>query len=126
MFILGSIAAMVAETVSQFVQLFPAPNAVYEYVSAFVDADLAWVVGFAYWLVYLSSYLDEPASDEYRYCFTAVFATQMLSAAKLLHLWQIAGGLDLTPTGGLPVWLFYSFIPFMLFLINLMGVKVKC
>jgi amino acid transporter len=38
-----------AEGVSEFIQLFPAPNAIVEYVRAFVDKDLGWVVGIAYW-----------------------------------------------------------------------------
>ena len=47
--IIGLIAIAVMEGVSEMVQLFPAPNAVVEYVKAFVDVDLAWVVGVAYW-----------------------------------------------------------------------------
>ena len=49
LFIIGIIAAMMMEGVSEFVQLFPAPNAIYHYVRAFVDEDLAWIAGFAYW-----------------------------------------------------------------------------
>jgi amino acid permease len=48
-FIMGLVAIAVMEGVSEMVQLFPAPNAVVEYVKAFVDADLAWVVGVVYW-----------------------------------------------------------------------------
>lgn len=40
---------MVMESVSELVQIFPAPNAIYEYVATFVDEDLAWVAGMAYW-----------------------------------------------------------------------------
>ncbi|KAI4597537.1 hypothetical protein KJ359_004239 [Pestalotiopsis sp. 9143b] len=107
--ILGLIAAMVAETIGEFVRLFPAPNAVYEYVYAFLDEELAVVTALAYW-----------------YCYAAVFANQMLSAAKLLHVWQVPNnaGLDLSPSGGLPAYLFYGIIPAVLFAINLSGVKV--
>ena len=48
-FIVSFITIMVMEGVSELTQLFPAPNAVFEYVRAFVDEDLAWVVGIAYW-----------------------------------------------------------------------------
>jgi len=37
------------ETLSELVQLFPAQNAIVEYVRTFVDEDAAWVVGIAYW-----------------------------------------------------------------------------
>lgn len=46
---IGFVAIMVMEGVSEMVQLFPAPNAVVEYIKAFVDADLAWIMGIAYW-----------------------------------------------------------------------------
>ncbi|KAF2995412.1 hypothetical protein E8E14_000267 [Neopestalotiopsis sp. 37M] len=102
--ILGLIAAMVVETVGQFVQLFPAPNAIYEYIWAFLDEELAGVVAIAYW-----------------YCYSAVFANQMLQIAKLLCYWQETMK---TSTDGLAVWLSYGFVPVFLFLINLSGVKV--
>ena len=37
------------EGLSELVQLYPAPNAIPEYIKSFVDHDLAWVCGFAYW-----------------------------------------------------------------------------
>jgi amino acid transporter len=45
----GVIAICAAEGLSELTQLFPAPNAIVEYVRAFVDEDLAWVIGIAYW-----------------------------------------------------------------------------
>lgn len=59
-----------------------------------------------------------------RYCFTAVFASEMVGAASRLVLWNDRSSLDLTSKGGLAVYLFYSLIPTMLFTINLCGVKV--
>jgi len=50
--IVGVIAICVMESVSELVQLFPCPNAIVEYTRAFVDRDLAWVVGIAYWYDY--------------------------------------------------------------------------
>jgi yeast amino acid transporter len=45
----GILTICVMECVSEFTQLFPAPNAIVKIVAAFVDEDLAWVVGIAYW-----------------------------------------------------------------------------
>ena len=47
--VMSVIAIMVMEGLSEFTQLFPAPNAIVEYVRTFVDPDLAWVAGIAYW-----------------------------------------------------------------------------
>lgn len=52
-FIVGAIAVAVMEGVSEMIQLFPAPNAIVEYIRNFVDADLAFVVGISYWLDHL-------------------------------------------------------------------------
>ena len=50
-FIVGVITICVMECVSELAQMFPTPNAIVEYVRIFVDEDLAWVVGIAYWFV---------------------------------------------------------------------------
>ena len=55
--IVGIIAIAVMEGVSELVQCFPVPNAIVEYVKTFVDEDLGWVVGIAYWLVFLPFYI---------------------------------------------------------------------
>ena len=49
--VMGIITVAMSEGVSELTQIFPAPNAIVEYVKTFVDADLAWVVGIAYWYV---------------------------------------------------------------------------
>lgn len=49
MLVMGVVVISTMEGLSELTQLFPAPNAVMEYVSAFVDRDWAWVVGVAYW-----------------------------------------------------------------------------
>ncbi|ORY60027.1 amino acid permease-domain-containing protein [Pseudomassariella vexata] len=95
--ILGLIAIFVGETISELVQVFPVPNAIFEYVYAFVDEDLAWVVGVCYW-----------------YSFASVFALQMLGAAALLSYWG--------PDGFLAPLVFYGVTPFVLFFLNLSGV----
>lgn len=45
----GVIAAFVGESVSELVQVFPAPNALYAYVENFVDEDLGWIASIAHW-----------------------------------------------------------------------------
>ncbi len=47
--VIGLIAIMVSECISEFIQQFPVPNALMTYVRVFLDKDLGWVVGFAYW-----------------------------------------------------------------------------
>ena len=47
--IVAVVAICTMEGVSEMVQLFRVPNALLEYVKYFVDEDLAWVVGVAYW-----------------------------------------------------------------------------
>ncbi|KAI0009693.1 amino acid permease-domain-containing protein [Xylariaceae sp. FL0662B] len=96
--VLGIIAVFVGETISEFVQVFPAPNGIFEYVHAFVDEELAWVVTVCYW-----------------YSYTSIFALQMFVAADLLRYW---GQQD-------SIWsllVFYGFGPFLLFFLNLSGV----
>jgi amino acid transporter len=46
---IGILSIMVSECISELVQQFPVPNALMKYVSTFVDEDLGWVVGIAYW-----------------------------------------------------------------------------
>lgn len=47
--IVGATAICVMEGISEMIQMFPTPNAIMEFVRVFVDEDLAWVVGVAYW-----------------------------------------------------------------------------
>ena len=47
--VVGVVAICVTEGISEMIQMFPTPNAIMEFVRVFVDEDLAWVVGVAYW-----------------------------------------------------------------------------
>lgn len=60
--LVGIITICVMECVSEFVQMFPTPNAIVEFVRIFVDEDLAWVVGLAYWLASLLTNLSSYSS----------------------------------------------------------------
>ncbi|KAL2011103.1 hypothetical protein VTN00DRAFT_3821 [Thermoascus crustaceus] len=95
--VIGIVAICVSECISELVQQFPVYNAVVEYVRVFVDEDLGWVVGVAYW-----------------YMFASVFAVQNLAAASLSQYW----GLDQT-------WqtlAFYVFAPLVILILNFLGV----
>ena len=48
----------------------------------------------------------------------------MISSAKLVKIWQTPHSLPLDATDGLPAYLFYGIAPAVLFLINLLGIKV--
>ncbi|KAI8629048.1 amino acid transporter [Xylariaceae sp. FL1651] len=95
--ILGLIAFAVGETVSEFVQVFPAPNGIFEYVHAFVDEEFAWVVAICYW-----------------YSFASVAATQVKQAGDLLAFYG--------PHESLVAIFIYGFTPIILFGLNLSGV----
>lgn len=47
--VVGLVAICVMEGVCEMVVMWPISNAMIEYVRAFVDKDLAVVVGFTYW-----------------------------------------------------------------------------
>ena len=47
--IVGITTICVMECIGEMAQMFPAPNALVEYVRVFVDPDLAWVMGVGYW-----------------------------------------------------------------------------
>ncbi|KAK3363172.1 amino acid permease-domain-containing protein [Lasiosphaeria hispida] len=95
----GLVAVCVGETVSELVQLWTVPNAVYYYIKQFVDTEAAWVVTGLYW-----------------YANAAVFAVQMLGAAKLVQFWDL--------TAIWPPFIFYLVVPFLLLSLNLAGISV--
>jgi yeast amino acid transporter len=115
----GVLAISVMECVSEFTQLFPAPNAIVEIVAAFVDEDLAWVVGIAYW--YIDSDIRElltlRLTSDTRYTYASIFANQLVEAAGLSSYWGLA-----------TIWQilgFYFLAPIVIIGINLCGVKVS-
>ena len=54
----GLVAVCVMEGVCEMINLWPISNAMIEFVRAFVDPDLAIVVGFTYWYVGLVRNLE--------------------------------------------------------------------
>jgi amino acid permease len=97
---IGLLAIVVSECISELSQQFPAPNAIVEYVKTFVDKELGWVVGIAYW-----------------YAFASVFAVQNLAAAELSKYW----GLSQT----FQTLFFYAVAPSVILILNFFGVFVS-
>ena len=96
---IGIVTISVGECISEFAQQFPAPNAIVEYVRVFVDEDLSWVIGIAYW-----------------YTFASVFAVENLAAAGLSTYW----GLSQTSQ----TLTFYVLSPLLILALNFCGVFV--
>jgi amino acid permease len=81
------------------VQVFRVPNAIYEYIAAWVDEDIAWVTGIMYW-----------------YCWATILPEEMLSAAALIKYWNLE-----TPW---PPLIFYFLVPVFFVALNLFPVYV--
>jgi amino acid transporter len=47
--VMGIIGICLGESLGEMTQQFPVYNAIVEYVRVFVDEELGWVVGIAYW-----------------------------------------------------------------------------
>jgi yeast amino acid transporter len=97
---IGLLAIVVSECISELSQQFPAPNAIVEYVKTFVDKDLGWVVGIAYW-----------------YAFASVFAVQNLAAAELSKYWGLSQTFQTLA--------FYAVAPLVILTLNFFGVFVS-
>lgn len=97
---MGIITISVSECVGEFSQQFAAPNAMVQYVRAFVDEELAYVVGIAYW-----------------YAFVSVFALENLGAAGLSSYWGLSQTFQTLA--------FYIAAPLIIFILNLFGVFVS-
>jgi yeast amino acid transporter len=99
MILAGAIAACVGETVGEMVQVFRVPNAIFAYIAAWVDEDIAWVVGILYW-----------------YCWATILPEEMLSAAALIKYWNLEAPW--------PPLVFYFLVPSFLVALNLFPVYV--
>jgi amino acid permease len=118
-------AICVMEGLSEMIIMWPVSNAMVEYVKAFVDRDLAIVVGLAYWFVrrFISFFtLWDAAPDgagtefSHRYTWSSIFFTLLIAASNFSKYWIPH------PTGR--TILFYFVISIGLVIINSFGVKV--
>ncbi|KUJ18808.1 uncharacterized protein LY89DRAFT_505325 [Mollisia scopiformis] len=71
--VVGLVTIFVMEGISEMIVLWPIPNAMMEFVAAFVDRDLAVIVGIAYW-----------------YTNAVTLAAIIIGAADLLDYWDIS------------------------------------
>ncbi|GAB7347545.1 hypothetical protein MBLNU459_g4436t2 [Dothideomycetes sp. NU459] len=95
--IVSVISIWVMNGIAEMIQLWPISNAFVEFVAAFVDRDLATVVGIAYW-----------------YAYSMAFQSLLVTAASLASRWD-------TPTV-LQGTIFYFVCPLCLYGLNYMGV----
>lgn len=100
--LIGLVGICVVEGLSEMIQMFPAPNAIVEYVRHFVDPDLAWVIGISYW-----------------YTNASLFLTLVLAAAEFYDFWE-----EDEQNNTVRVAVFYIFAPVVMLFINFWGVKV--
>ncbi|EOD43106.1 putative amino acid transporter protein [Neofusicoccum parvum UCRNP2] len=97
--VVGLLACMVMEGISEMVVIWPIPNPMVEFVRHFVDRDLANVVCFAYWYTYAIS-------------FAAVITT---AGDVVVAYWG---------DGTLPKVLIFILFPIVVFLINFNSVSI--
>jgi amino acid transporter len=90
----------IMEGIAEMIGHWPIANAMVEFVKAFVDKDLAIIVGLAYWYAYAIS-----------------FASLIISAANLASYW------DWSPI--LQDFIFIGGAPLLLLAINCLGVLVS-
>ncbi|KAL8796006.1 MAG: hypothetical protein Q9195_001582 [Heterodermia aff. obscurata] len=113
--VISIVAVCVMEGISEMIQCFPAPNAPMEYVKAFVDHDLAWVVGLMYW--YIKNHQDQQSSADAlypRYTYASIFAIQIVAAAGFSDYWNL--------TQVYQTIAFYGLAPVVLLFVNFAGV----
>jgi len=106
----------IMEGIAEMIGHWPIANAMVEFVKAFVDKDLAIVVGLAYWYV-IPLVLDYSITNESRYAYAISFATLIIAAANLASYWDWSVILqDFIFIGGVPI---------LLLVINCFGVFVS-
>lgn len=49
--VVSIVAICFMECLTELIQLFPVPTAIYHYIETFLDRDLAWVASIGYWCV---------------------------------------------------------------------------
>lgn len=96
--LVGLVSIAVMEGICEMIVLWPISNAMVEFVRAFVDEDLAIVVGVAYW-----------------YTYSVTFTALVVGAANLADFWDIPSS-----------WksMIFVLVPIMLWIINSFRVEV--
>ena len=120
--VVGIVAIAVMEGICELINIWPIPNAMVEYVRAFVDEDLGVAIGILYWSVRPPSHLEVEYLLGCRYTYTVSFSALIIVAGDLTDYWAHAGNETLPY-----VWkgLTYAVIPWVLLGINAAPVNVS-
>lgn len=89
--VVGLVAVCVMEGICEMINLWPISNAMIEFVRAFVDPDLAVVVGFTYWHVETENKVEvmDSANQYPRYAYCCAFSALIVGAGSLLQYFNI-------------------------------------
>lgn len=82
-------AICVLEGICELIVIWPIPNAMMEFVAAFVDGDLAIVVGIAYWWV-VARFTRDFGLILRRYTNAVTFAALIIGTGDFLNYFQIS------------------------------------
>jgi amino acid transporter len=120
--VVGIVAIAVMEGICELINLWPIPNAMVEYVRAFVDEDLGVAIGILYWSVRPPSHLEAEYSLGCRYTYTVSFSALIIVAGDLTDYWAGAGEETLPY-----VWkgLIYAVVPWLILCLNAAPVDVS-
>jgi amino acid transporter len=107
----------VMQGIAEMLCHWPIENAMVEFVAAFVDRDLAIVVGIAYWYMTANLSRIPIVLKNFRCSYAINFATMILAAVKLASYWDLALILEST--------LIIVGAPTILLSINCLGIFVR-
>jgi amino acid transporter len=88
--VVGMVAIFVVEGICELIVMWPIPNAMMEFVAAFVDGDLAIVVGIAYWWVVHIRLCGYIGLILHRYTNVVTFAALIIGSGDLLNYFEIS------------------------------------
>jgi len=107
----------VMEGIAEMICHWPIENAMVKFVTAFVDRDLATVVGIAYWYMKANLSRVPIVLKSFRCSYSINFATMVLAAVKLAAYWDLVVVLQ--------SFLFLVGAPILLLFINFFGILVR-
>ena len=86
--IVGVAVICIMEGIAEMIGHWPIANAMVEFVKAFVDKDLAIVVGLAYWYLFTSASYISVYAEQFRYAYAISFNHLIIAAANLARYWD--------------------------------------
>lgn len=127
--ILTALAGGVMQCITEMFSIWPVPGALFEFVRTFLDDDLAWTVGIAYWYVLHSglrvlrswSFSDHahfPRLSLYR------LILSRFAYAITFPAFTTAIAADLTPPKAIDGTILFFLVPIIIIFINSLGVRV--